>query len=224
MKRRFAIMLAAFAVSASAALGQAKLGLYVVDSTGQRVSYFSSADIIFINGAPYQIDLSTAGLSPNAFTLWYPTTDCSGTAYLPSPDPSQWFGTTAYTSDGVIHYPPATSPEMFARQSYRVIGSDDVPGTCTTEASAPALYVPAASVPSTFTPPFRLVESLAVSPAPPVATFNDVPTSHPFFQFIEALHAAGITGGCQASPPLYCPDNSVTRGQMAVFLAKALGL
>jgi hypothetical protein len=63
-----------------------------------------------------------------------------------------------------------------------------------------------------------------VAPAPATATFNDVPTSHIFFQFIEALAASGITGGCQASPPLYCPDNPVTRGQMATFLAKALGL
>jgi hypothetical protein len=63
-----------------------------------------------------------------------------------------------------------------------------------------------------------------VSPAPGVATFNDVPTSHQYFQFIEALKASGITTGCQVSPPLYCPDNPVTRGQMAVFLARALGL
>lgn len=61
-----------------------------------------------------------------------------------------------------------------------------------------------------------------VSPAPGAATFNDVPTSHPFFQYIEALAASGITGGCGAGN--YCPDNPVTRGQMAVFLAKALGL
>jgi hypothetical protein len=65
---------------------------------------------------------------------------------------------------------------------------------------------------------------LQVSPAPAVASFNDVPVSHPFFQFIEALKSSGITGGCQVAPPLYCPDNFVTRGQMAVFLAKALGL
>lgn len=65
---------------------------------------------------------------------------------------------------------------------------------------------------------------LQVSPAPAVASFNDVPVGHPFFQFIEALKSSGITGGCQVAPPLYCPDNFVTRGQMAVFLAKALGL
>jgi hypothetical protein len=63
-----------------------------------------------------------------------------------------------------------------------------------------------------------------VSPAPATATFNDVPTDHPFFQFVEALAKSGITGGCSTSPPLYCPDAPLTRGQMAVFLAKGLGL
>ena len=63
-----------------------------------------------------------------------------------------------------------------------------------------------------------------VSFAPATATFTDVPTTHPFFKFVEALYAAGVTGGCNASPPQYCPDTPVTRGQMAVFLAQALGL
>jgi hypothetical protein len=69
----------------------------------------------------------------------------------------------------------------------------------------------------------RIVYRLQVSPAPATATFpSDVPTSHPFFRFVEALAAAGITGGCGAGA--YCPDAPVTRGQMAVFLATALGL
>jgi len=63
---------------------------------------------------------------------------------------------------------------------------------------------------------------LQVSPAPPTATFTDVPTTAPFFQYVEALAASGITGGCGGG--MYCPNNPVTRGQMAVFLAKALGL
>jgi S-layer homology domain len=61
-----------------------------------------------------------------------------------------------------------------------------------------------------------------VSPAPSVASFGDVPTNHPQFQFIEALEASGITVGCGGGN--YCPDSPLTRGQMAVFLAKALGL
>jgi len=61
-----------------------------------------------------------------------------------------------------------------------------------------------------------------VGPAPGTATFNDVPVNHPQFQFIEALAESGITVGCGSGN--YCPNNPVTRGQMAVFLAKALGL
>jgi len=41
---------------------------------------------------------------------------------------------------------------------------------------------------------------------------------------VEALAAAGITVGC--NPPAndrFCPDDGVTRGQMAAFLARALG-
>ena len=72
---------------------------------------------------------------------------------------------------------------------------------------------------------FRVFYKLQVSPAPGTATFSDVPTSHLFFQYIEALAASGITAGCTAPPnPNYCPDAPVTRGQMAVFLSRALGL
>lgn len=63
---------------------------------------------------------------------------------------------------------------------------------------------------------------LQVSPAPAVATFADVPTTSPQFKFVEALVAAGITAGCGSGN--YCPTQPVTRGQMAVFLASALGL
>ena len=64
---------------------------------------------------------------------------------------------------------------------------------------------------------------LQVSPAPATATFpNDVPTSHPQFRFVEALAASGLTSGCGAGS--FCPDSPLTRGQMSVFLAVALGL
>jgi hypothetical protein len=68
----------------------------------------------------------------------------------------------------------------------------------------------------------RVYYRLQVSPAPATATFGDVPLSHPFFQFVEALVRSGITAGCGAGN--YCPDAALTRGQMAVFLSKALGL
>lgn len=63
---------------------------------------------------------------------------------------------------------------------------------------------------------------LEVSPAPAVASFLDVPTSDPAFQFIEALVDAGVTAGCGSGN--YCPDATVTRRQMAVFMSKLTGL
>jgi S-layer homology domain len=61
-----------------------------------------------------------------------------------------------------------------------------------------------------------------VSPAPATATFDDVPTSDPFFRAIEALAASGITSGCGNNN--FCPNQAVTRNQLAKFLANALGL
>jgi len=69
---------------------------------------------------------------------------------------------------------------------------------------------------------------LQVSSPPATPSFNDVPTNDQGYQYIQALLASGITGGCGShppfSPPVYCPDSFVTRRQMAIFLAKALGL
>lgn len=61
-----------------------------------------------------------------------------------------------------------------------------------------------------------------ISPAPVAATFSDVPTTHGFFREIEALKASGITSG--TTPTTFNPSGFVTRGQMAAFLARALGL
>jgi hypothetical protein len=61
-----------------------------------------------------------------------------------------------------------------------------------------------------------------VAPGPATATFNDVPTSSPWFPYVEALVDTNVTGGC--APGLYCPNDPVTRGQMATFLARALGM
>jgi hypothetical protein len=52
-----------------------------------------------------------------------------------------------------------------------------------------------------------------------------VPSSHTFASDIAWLAKEGITKGC--NPPSntqYCPSGHVTRGQMAAFLVRALGL
>jgi hypothetical protein len=58
---------------------------------------------------------------------------------------------------------------------------------------------------------------------PPPATgtvFADVPANGFAAAYIEALAAAGVTGGCGAGN--YCPNSFVTRAQMAVFLLRTL--
>lgn len=59
---------------------------------------------------------------------------------------------------------------------------------------------------------------------PPAATgiFSDVPPSAFAAAFIEQLFHDGITGGC--SPTTFCPNQNVTRAQMAVFLVTAFHL
>lgn len=61
-----------------------------------------------------------------------------------------------------------------------------------------------------------------VSPPPATPTFADVPATDGAWPPIEALAASGITAGCATGS--FCPDSTLTRRQMAVFLAKALGL
>jgi hypothetical protein len=51
--------------------------------------------------------------------------------------------------------------------------------------------------------------------------FADVPVSHPFYTEIGRLSARRVTLGCSAGN--YCPDDVVTRQQMAAFIIRALG-
>lgn len=42
--------------------------------------------------------------------------------------------------------------------------------------------------------------------------------------WIEQLYNEGISAGCDVSPPRFCPDAPVSRGEMAVLIVKAFGL
>jgi hypothetical protein len=107
--------------------------------------------------------------------------------------------------------------------SVRTVGNINGTGTDTTIHYYLLIAVPATSVANAVTVGPAIVNwRRVVSPAPATATFSDVPTTHAFFRFIEAFSRAGITGGCGSG--LYCPDNPVTRGEMATFLAVAMGL
>jgi len=60
------------------------------------------------------------------------------------------------------------------------------------------------------------------SPTLASGVFNDVPLNHWAVYWIEQLAAEGITSGCGNGN--YCPNATVTRDQMAVFLVRTFGL
>ena len=74
--------------------------------------------------------------------------------------------------------------------------------------------------------PVAVVAALAIAfPLGVLAaiSFSDVPPSHPFYYDIQEVADAGVTTGCGGGK--YCPDDNVTRGQMAAFMNRlgALG-
>jgi hypothetical protein len=50
-------------------------------------------------------------------------------------------------------------------------------------------------------------------------TFLDVPSTHFAWRFIEAVENRGVTGGCANGT--FCPDNAISREQIAAFLLLA---
>ena len=93
----------------------------------------------------------------------------------------------------------------------------DITGGC-----GGGLYCPNSPVTRAQMSVFLLKTDLGASHTPPACTgtvFDDVPCTGGIFDpWIEDLADRGITGGCSVSPPLFCPGNANTRGQMAAFL------
>ena len=60
---------------------------------------------------------------------------------------------------------------------------------------------------------------------PQVVRFGDVDGGVWWAAFVERLAVLGVTTGCeQGDPPLFCPNDVVTRAQMASFLVRAFDL
>jgi Leucine-rich repeat (LRR) protein len=68
----------------------------------------------------------------------------------------------------------------------------------------------------------RAINGAGYVPPPPTGIFGDVPVGAFAANFIEQLAAVGITSGCGGGN--YCPNDPVTRAQMAVFLVRAFNL
>ncbi len=67
----------------------------------------------------------------------------------------------------------------------------------------------------------RALHGGSYDPPAPTGVFIDVPTNYWASGWIEQFYWDGITKGCNVDPLLYCPLNTVTRAEMAVFLLRA---
>jgi hypothetical protein len=57
-------------------------------------------------------------------------------------------------------------------------------------------------------------------PSPCAHLFSDVDCSRSDAPWIEELYNEGVTAGCATNPLRFCPDDPITRAQLAVFLIK----
>jgi hypothetical protein len=225
---RVALAVGSVLLCSGFAFGQARLGPYVVDSNGLKVGHVFNGDVVFvfINGELVSIAAGQQGFEAIGTTLYFAEAGCAGTPYLqtgPSESTGALYSDGYFTTDGFFHYVSMASATALMPLSSLGLHGDGSLATCNATGGGPFSAAPALTAPApSFAPPFKAVEALPVSPAPATATFLDVPTDNPYFRFVEALAASGITAGCGGGN--YCPNNPVTRGQMAVFVSKLVGL
>jgi uncharacterized protein (DUF1800 family) len=155
------------------------------------------------------------------------TSGCGGGNYCPtaSVTRAQMAVFLLRAGHGAAYVPPAATGTVFADVAAADFAADwieqlyaeGVTGGC---ATSPLRYCPTASVTRAQMAAFLLKIYHGTGYAPPAATgvFADVPVSMPLAPWVEELARLYVTSGCGGTS--YCPGNPVTRGQMAVFLAK----
>jgi trimeric autotransporter adhesin len=67
----------------------------------------------------------------------------------------------------------------------------------------------------------RAIHGISFMPPVGADRFDDVPPSFWAAGWIDLIAADGLTNGCSASPPLFCPSAQLSRAEMAVFLLRA---
>ncbi len=92
--------------------------------------------------------------------------------------------------------------------------------------TSPLIYCPTSAVSRDQMAVLVLKTILGSTYTPPACTgiFSDVSCTSFFAPWIEDVYNRGIALGCSSSPLSYCPTSTVTRDQMAVYLAEAAGL
>ena len=128
---------------------------------------------------------------------------------------------------GSAYAPPAATGTMFGDVSAATFGAAWIEQFATegiTAGCGGGLYCPNSYVTRSQMAIFLLRGKYGSAYVPPVATgmFSDVPVGSTNADWIEQLASEGITSGCGGG--MYCPNNNVTRAEMAVFLVRTFSL
>ena len=128
---------------------------------------------------------------------------------------------------GRDHVPPAATGNLFlyvlasdfAANFIEQLYADGITAGCGNNNYCPSHAVTRAQMAV-----FLLRAKYGAGYTPPAATgvFNDMDLGYWAVHWIEQLAAEGITSGCGNGN--YCPEDPVTRAQMAVFLVRTFGL
>jgi len=152
------------------------------------------------------------------------TAGCGGGNYCPALDVTraQMAVFLLKSKLGANHVPPVQGP-FFAdvpAGSFAADWINELYSFGITTGCGSGNYCPSANVTRAQMAVFLLKTLIGTGYDPPFGSspFADVPPFSFAENFITDLYVRGITGGCSASPLLYCPDSAVNRGQMAVFL------
>jgi len=155
------------------------------------------------------------------------TSGCGGGNYCPSSSitRAQMAVFLLRAEHGGAYVPPPASGTIFADVAAGDFASnwieqlytEGVTGGC---ATGPLRYCPANPVTRAQMAAFllKVYHGTGYAPPPAQGVFGDVPTNLPLAPWIEELARLAVTSGCGGTS--YCPSNPVTRGQMAVFMAK----
>lgn len=118
--------------------------------------------------------------------------------------------------DVLDNVPPGTDP--FENFIYAAAGANIMHG-CSFFNFCPSASVTRADMAGYI---FRSVHGPFTPPPAYLGEFGDVFFTDYNADYIEGVFEDGITAGCQASPLLYCPNQSIPRAQMAVFIERGV--
>lgn len=173
---------------------------WTVSGTGATTGSF------VLTGNPVQWNTATPGIGTYQVRLEVQNTSGSAfSSFLPIAVERMTFGDVP--------------PTYWAWQYVEILYARGVTSGCS---ASPLLYCPFTNVSRAEMAAFlvRAGRGPTYFPPAPTGIFADVPVSFWAAPWIEQIFADGITSGCLLSPLSYCPDNSLSRAEMAVFLLR----